>query len=172
MEFIQKNARAIIIALLVAGVVVLISLSSSNGDDTQNEETSSETAESETTDSESTEQEATESEESSDNSENETESESQPARNDDNSYEITAVRGDNQTTLVRKIVSDYADANDIELSAEQALFAETTLVQGLPKSDLIFVGETIRLSDEQLKLTFDQAAELTESQIAAWGQYL
>ena len=87
-------------------------------------------------------------------------------------YTITAESGDNQTVLVREIVGTYMSERDDSLNPEQALYVETNLVNTLPRDDLIFVGDTIRLSDESLKTVVDQAFQLTEQQQAAWSVYL
>ena len=160
MEFLQKYARVIVIALLVIGVIVAISVSGSSNDEPIDEATSSESTESENTNegpvAPETETEATE---------------STVERTEDGVSTISAVKGDNQTVMVRKVITQFTSDENM-LSPEQMLFAETNLVNELPRNDLIFVGDTVRLTDEQVESVLEQARNLSESQIAAWAQYL
>lgn len=164
MEFLQKNARTVIIGLLVAGVVAGVSLRGSSNDEAPKETTSSETANQE-------EQQGPIAPESNESAP-EQKTESTVERVDDNTSTVTAVKGDNQTTMVRKVVQQFVDGSEEKLSAEQLLFAETSLVDMLPRNDLIFVGDTVRLTDEQVSSVAEKAKNLTDSQIAAWAKYL
>lgn len=87
-------------------------------------------------------------------------------------YTITAQSGDNQTVLVREIVASYMSLRDDSLNPQQALYVETHLVDTLPRNDLIFVGDTIRLSDDSIETVVAQALTLTDQQQAAWSAYL
>lgn len=170
MEFLQKNARAIVIALLAVGVITVVSLNGSeNGDDSSDVAVTA-PAEGDSSTDESA------GGESGDQTEDEVAVEgTRPGRDvseSDGSYSVTAEAGDNQTVLIRDVIAQYSDAQSVELSAEQRLFVETNLVADLPKSDLIFVGDVIKVEATQLQEVFSQAQELSESQIAAWAAYL
>ena len=148
MEFLKNNTRGIIIALLAVGVITAVSASSSNEDDqTDNQPEVSQTdtatdpigplapetdadVESETAE-----------EPSAFNDEGERET--APVEANEGTFTTTARSGDNQTTLMRDIVGQYMDDKDTSLSAEQMLYVETNLVQGLPANDVIFVGEEV-----------------------------
>lgn len=170
MEFIKNNARGIVIALLAIGVITAVSVS---GDNTNEEANQPETAEvSENNDS---------SEETANNEENVQSQDEVTAEGTrpnrevqevDEAYVVTVAEGDNQTVLVRDIIARFSDAKDIELSAEQRLFAETNLVNLLPRSDVVYVGDTLRLSLSDVESVFEDAQNLSAAQISAWAAYL
>lgn len=187
MEFLQKNARAIVVALLVAGVITAISVAGSDsGDNAANEETvvsqeenqneeqadSSEDGSNDQAQAEenSDDSDATDSD-SSDDSQSETPRQ-EGVSEDEETYTITAESGDNQTVLVREILARHVESQDVELSAEQMLFTETNLVNELPRDDLLFVGDTIRLAKSTVEETIEAAQNLSEAQINAWAAYL
>jgi len=74
--------------------------------------------------------------------------------------------------MIRKIISNFIQDSGEALTDEQGLFAETSLVDSLPRNDLIFVGDTIKLDSSQIKSVVDQAHQLTENQISMWARYL
>lgn len=167
MEFLQKNARAIIIALLIVGVVVAISTSGSDEPETKDDAQTSETASTEQTTEDSPESEPESEPESADTTEVVEE-----VQKNENVYSVSAVAGDNQTKLVRRVIEQYVDEADVELSAEQRLFVETNLVNTLPRNDLIFVGDTIKVDEAGLKSFVDASKNLTQAEIAIWATYL
>lgn len=176
MEFLKNNVRGIIIALLAVGVITAVSVSNSNDDDqTENQP---EVSQADTSQDQNTGPVAPETEEESETSEessafNESgERESATVEAAEGTFTTIARDGDNQTTLVRDIIAQYMDNQDTELSAEQMLYVETNLVKDLPKSDLIFVGDEVTVSEADLEATVTAANELTEAQLALWAQYL
>ena len=156
MDFIQKYARPFVLVLLAIGFVSALTIAGRT--DTNNN------AENEDTGTEQSEEIVVE------QPQNRTFENGVELTADE--YTITAESGDNQTVLVREIVGTYMSERDDSLNPEQALYVETNLVNTLPRDDLIFVGDTIRLSDESLKTVVDQAFQLTEQQQAAWSVYL
>ncbi len=90
----------------------------------------------------------------------------------DTNYSATIRVGDNQTLVVRQVVNDYLADNEESLSAEQRLYTETNLVNELPRSEIIQVGETITIDQETIKKYVGQSKELTESELNAWSKYL
>ena len=84
----------------------------------------------------------------------------------------TVRSGDNQTVIARQMISDYLDANEESLSEEQRLFAETHVVNSMPRSDIIHPGEEIRVEESTLADIISQSMELDEAAIARWSAYL
>ncbi len=181
MEFLKNNARGIVIALLAVGIITAVS-ASGNDDDTP--ETTQEDIVSQTENlvqtqeqddeaaAESSEEAETEAEEATPATNSDGERESAEVAVADGQLSATARGGDNQTTLIRDIIDQYKDGADTELSAEQMLFVETQLVNALPKSDLIFVGDVVAVSEEQVKSSIDAAGDLSEAGLALWARYL
>jgi hypothetical protein len=179
MEFLQKNARAIIIALLAAGVVVSISAS---GDNTNDETATQESSEVASTD-EASESQAeaestsadTETVSGEDNSTSEqaeaTEATSDIVRNEDDYY-VAAVAGDSQTTLVRKLITQYESENDVQLSATQRLYTETNLVDDIGQTESIEIGEEVKLTGADMKVRVEEAQNLSKEILALWTKYL
>lgn len=181
MDFLQKNARAIVIALLVVGVITAISVAGSEEgeDETNNEAVVSQEEGEENNDGDVAEGEEASDEgtEQSDESKNGEENDDEEVREervveDEENYTGTAQAGDNQTLLVREILNRFMANQDSELSAEQMLFAETNLVNELPRDDLIYVGDTVQLSKTTVEETVEAARNLSEEQVAAWAAYL
>lgn len=171
MEFLKNNARGIVIALLAIGVITAVSVSGNNDESAENAETS-EVAQTDEAQ-ENTEENTTEQTEQTEE-ERATEG-TRPGRSVDDSdevYTVTAEAGDNQTVLVRDIIARYSDSQEGQLSAEQRLYAETNLVNELPRDDVIYVGDTIRLEADVVADVFQQAQNLSDAQIAAWSAYL
>lgn len=176
MEFLQKNARAIGIALIALLIVLAISFAGSNNDSETENGASNDAQTSETTQEENENGEDGTKAEDEQTAQPENDEEATPVRESvqtqDDNYTISAVAGDNQTVLVRDIIAQYETDNDVELSAEQRLFTETNLVNALPRSDVILVGDTVRLSKEDVASVFEEAQNLNEAQLAAWAAYL
>ena len=194
MEFLEKNARALIIALLAVGVVVAISVSGDSGNEENNTPETSEVVSSDglTADtSESTddlvennskandedgvaEEPASADEEQSAATSAETESSSstgEVTRSGDD-YSIAANAGDSQTVMMRELIAQYEKENDVTLSAPQRLYAETNLVNDITRSDYIEIGDTIKLTGADIKERVEEARNLTESELNLWSQYL
>ena len=174
MEFLKTNARGIVIALLAVGVITAVSVSGDDDTSETQEETASQTenfVELKDDEASSDASEEASAEESSAFNED-GERESAEVASTDGMFKTVARSGDNQTTLVRDIIGQYKASTEAELSAEQMLFVETNLVEGLPKSDLILVGDELSVSEENVKSTIEAAGQLSESEIALWGRYL
>ena len=178
MEFLKNNARGIVIALLAVGVITAVSANSSEDDQTDTQPVVSQTDSTEDqsegplapeTD-EDTDEEAVEEEATAFNEDGEREN--APVEATDGTFSTTARSGDNQTTLMRDIISQYMDGKEIVLSAEQMLYVETNLVNNLPKDDLIFVGDSLSVAEADIEARVTSAGELTPEQLALWAQYL
>lgn len=156
MEFIKKNARAIVIAVLVVGVAGLAIVSQSNDNADQK------------TENQATEQPSAEQE----NKSEEKPAESGGVTKEESTYSTTVNSGDNQTVLVRKIIDRYLGDGSKTLRPEQKLYVETNLVNTLPRNDLIYAGQTIALTEESVKQFVDSSGQLTEAQLSRWARYL
>lgn len=75
------------------------------------------------------------------------------------------------THLARSAIYDYLTANDVELSAEQKLYAETYLVSILGKKS-VSVGEKVVFESDKLSESVEKAKNLTPYQIQEWSKYL
>ena len=73
--------------------------------------------------------------------------------------------------LARAAINDYLTSNNIELSQEQKLYAETYLVDLVGKRS-VSVGETISFEASQLSEVVEKAKALTPYQIQEWSKYL
>jgi hypothetical protein len=91
---------------------------------------------------------------------------------DQGTLKATVRRGDSQTVIVRQMVTDYLGGRNETLSAEQKLFVETTLVSKLPKSDKIFTGQMVSLSETTVADTVAASKNLSQAAIARWNKYL
>lgn len=175
MDFLKNNARGIVIALLAVGVITAVSASGSNDDDqTDNQPEVSQTD----TANEPTGPLAPETDEESSSAEEPSafnedgERESAAIETNEGTFSTAARSGDNQTVLVRDIVSQYVEGSDTSLSAEQLLYVETNLVQNLPANDLIFVGDELSVTESDLDAVVAAAGDLTEAELAMWATYL
>jgi hypothetical protein len=167
MEFLQKNARAIILALLIIGVVSAVSNSGTDEDtDAVTEATTSSEVVAETTPDEDVTG-AVEGEAGDDDA-------ATPAmiEKTDSEYTVSAVSGDNQTKLVRRVIAQYVDEADVEISGEQRVYMETHLVNSLPRNDMIFVGDTIRVNSDEMMALVDSSQNLSDADLALWAAYL
>lgn len=174
MDFLKENARVIVITLIVAiAIIGLVSLTS-DGEDTESnnqETTSSERESRENENSEEDNSENSESEQSSETDENETEEQPTVNRTEE-SIDSTTVSGDNQTVVVRRLVDNYLNNSETELSAEQMLYVETNLVNDIGRSDYVAVGESITLNNETIEQRVQEATELSDAAIERWSAYL
>ncbi len=161
MEYIQKNARTIILFVIVIGLITAISFNGSDNSSTTTEETK-------VADTQQTDQDNTGSDEQKDN----TNTDTKAVVKIDDEFTTSAVSGDNQTVMIRRVVTNYLLESNDEISPEQSLFIETKLVDTLPRNDLIFVGDTVKVSGSQLKSTVEASQKLTPAQTALWAQYL
>ncbi len=182
LEKLRDNPRAVVAALVAAGVLaVAVGASNQNPNSTgdapstpaaevsQDEQSTAENqveesptpgAEQQTSDTEASEPEST------------------PAAgpvsvtNDQGSLKAVVRKGDNQTVIVRQMVTDYLSSRNETLSAEQKLFVETTVVSKLPKDDKIFAGESIAVSESIVADTVAASKNLDQNAIARWNKYL
>jgi hypothetical protein len=83
---------------------------------------------------------------------------------------ITVQPGNSQTLIVRREVALLQEAAN--LNAAQKLFIETTYVSQLGRNDVILPGQTISLNLTELKALALQATNLSQTQLAAWQQYV
>ncbi len=159
MDFIKNNARTIVIALLVIGAVSALG-------NKKEETTSTDQGQQVTTTNDTAVTKEAEA------------SPSSPAKDTqviakvDNEYSVTALKGDNQTKLVRRVIAEYLDSVNEKISGEQRLFVETNLVDALPRNDLIFVGDTVKVQETELSRLVAESKNLTANQISAWSRYL
>ena len=170
-DFVQLNARVIVITLLVVAVVIAISTAGSNDDsnetDVANEEVPGMMP---IQDEEKSAEPAVAPEEDRVGS--------QPiagpvaVEKDENTYTSSAREGDNQTVVVRQMVTEYLADNDKSLNKAQRLFMETNLVNTLPRNDVIQVGETITLDQDTVNQLTDEAVELSDAAQQRWLAYL
>lgn len=162
MDYIKNNLRVIIIGLLAVGIVVAIA---SSGDSKPKEATKETATAQDETDTEETEVET-------EVAPDEPVAASDGVQKSEEGFSVTAASGDSQTKMVRKVIAAYlADAN-ATLSPEQTLFAETNLVNSLKKSDLIYAGTTIQLTNKVVEELVTAAGNLSERQLQAWAKYL
>jgi len=87
-------------------------------------------------------------------------------------YSATVRKGDNQTVVARQMVNDYLGDQSKSLSAEQRLYAETVVVDSLPRNDLIYANDVIKVEETTIANAVAASGELTEAQIALWSAYL
>ncbi len=173
-EFLEKlkdNPRVIVATLITAGVIALAIGNNSTTDET-NTDVSEETTTSQTT---KTEDSATV-KETSDTSKVVIGSDPVAGPVDvnkaDTTYSATVRSGDNQTVIVRKMVDEYLSNQSQSLSAEQRLYVETVVVDTLPRNNVIFVGDVIKVEETVVADAVAASGELTEAQIALWSAYL
>lgn len=83
---------------------------------------------------------------------------------------VSAGKGDGVTHLARKAIAEYSSMNNITLSKEQKLYAETVLKNSYYQHHLT-VGQDISFSVDTLSETVQNAQNLTEGQIKAWSKY-
>ena len=159
MEFIKKNARNIGIGVVIVGIIAGIAIASQSNDN-NNQDTEDQTTEQQPTEQEAQAPEAEPAEEPG------------GVTKAENAFTTSAQSGDNQTALVRKIVDRYLAENEKTLRPEQKLYVETNLVNSLPRNDLIFAGQTVRLNEDIVKQTVDASGQLSEAQLALWARYL
>lgn len=93
-------------------------------------------------------------------------------RTEGGTYKTTVKGGNNQTVIVRKMVSDYLASKSENLSDEQKLYIETTIVSNLPPKDKIFSGEEVIVTEDVMTKTVDASKQLTQEQIKRWSAYL
>ena len=80
--------------------------------------------------------------------------------------------GDNQTVVVRQMVSEFLSGKDENISAEQKLFVETNVVNSITRNDFVNAGEQIEVDESVVSDFVDQSKELSETQVALWAEYL
>ena len=86
------------------------------------------------------------------------------------SITVIAEHGDGVTHLARRAIQQYENETGISLSAEQKLYAETTLKNQNYQSSLS-VGESITFDGDSLSQVVTDAENLSPTQIEAWGSY-
>jgi hypothetical protein len=86
-------------------------------------------------------------------------------------YEYTAQPGDAYIQMARKAVQTYGVVNEVDLSLEQIVFAETELAKNA-SFPVLNEGEMVSFNVEAVKTVVEQAQQLTEEQQAAWAYYV
>lgn len=86
-------------------------------------------------------------------------------------YFFTAQTGDSYSKIVRKAVQIYGIDNNVVLSGEQIVFAETNLTQEAGSPELN-EGQAVSISKDSVKSWVDKANELSDTQQAAWTIYV
>ncbi|MCA9324285.1 hypothetical protein KC992_04265 [Candidatus Saccharibacteria bacterium] len=169
MEKLRNNSRLIVAGLITAGVLALVVSGGNKNSETKTDQTE------ETTQSQSTEEASMEKKEP---AEVDNPIGSPPTAGPvsvdkkETDYNATVRKGDNQTVIVRQMVNEYLQDNSQSLSAEQRLFVETTVVNALPRNDVVFEGQEITVSETTLSSAVEASGQLTEAQRALWAQYL
>lgn len=172
MDKLKENPRLVVATLITAGIVALLVGNSGNNNSSDN----GEVAEEDTTQSQ-----TAESSEAPTSDETEKEDVvigSAPVagpvevKKDETSFSATVREGDNQTVVVRQVVNDFLSDRSQSLSAEQRLYVETVLVDGLPRNNLVHSGDVISIDATVINDTVVASAALTEAQLALWTQYL
>lgn len=93
-----------------------------------------------------------------------------PVETTDESITVSAIDGDGATHLARKAIAEYSTKENISLSKEQKLYAETVLKNSYYQHHLS-VGQSIAFSITDLSDTIQKAQDLSEHQIKAWSKY-
>ena len=179
LEKIKENPRLVVAVLITAGVIALLIGSGSNSNNTQTEnqpsqnESQSEQTVSNNDDDSSSDQSSDAEAENSDEAIGSAPIAGPVAvTKNEGIYSATVRSGDNQTVIVRQIIADYLESNELALSAEKRLFIETNLVNDLPRNDTIFAGQVVSLNDATIKTTVERSNTLTDTQLARWSAYL
>lgn len=178
LEKLRDNPRAVVAALIAAGIVaVAIGASGQNNDEAVTDQ--QETAIPETlVDGEgaSTEEGAETVDEAT--SEEPSEPAPEPAAgpvevsSDEGVLRATVRTGDNQTVIVRQMVDEYLSANSETISEEQKLFVETHAVNGLPRDDIIEAGEEVSVEESVIAQLVEDSKQLDDAAINRWSAYL
>jgi hypothetical protein len=173
-DYIKKNARLITAGLLAVGVIVL---AANNGNDNSNQNGGDQPQEQASTQTEDAKSESADAmEKKTDDAQQAIGSE--PAagtvmvKNEDNVYSSEVRMGDNQTVIVRQMVDDHLRVADKKLSAEQRLYMETVLVNGLPRNNVVQPGDQIKVERAALEKVALEAEALDSSALARWSRYL
>mgnify|MGYP000026455901 CR=1 FL=1 len=87
-------------------------------------------------------------------------------------YSATVRIGDNQTLIARQMVEEYLNSNDQDLSVEKKLYIETNLVDSLPRSDIVHIGDVISLNESIIEQYVASSADLTDAQLQQWAACL
>lgn len=168
-EFLKRNIRAIVVALLAAGIVVVVAQAGNDTTDTtQNDEVVAESTETQNEDNVSTIKEVL----PEINAALPAVRTSSPVQKQDNTLIVVAVEGDNQSSMARKIVAQYVAENNKSLQPGQLLYMETLLVKNAGAVDVLAVGESVSVSSEKLAELLASAESLSAERIAAWEKYL
>lgn len=86
---------------------------------------------------------------------------------------VVTQSGEGVTHLARKAIANYIESNNIELSVEQKLFAETH-IKDLYKSKYkgLNKGDTVEFDSADITNTVSKAKDLSQGQIKAWNKYV
>ena len=103
--------------------------------------------------------------------ENESQSNDTTISTTDSQITVKAEAGDGVTHLARKAVAEYTKSQNITLSAEQKLYAETVLKNQYYQHHLS-VGQSIDFDMSSLENTIEDAQNLSPSQIENWSKYV
>ncbi len=82
----------------------------------------------------------------------------------------TAEKGEGVTHLARKAVASYLEENNLDLNAEQKVYAEDYL-QNLKGSRALETGEKVSFTGEQIQEAYEKANALSEAQLENLQQY-
>ena len=64
---------------------------------------------------------------------------------------ILVVKGDNQTSITRKVLADYAKQNGISVSYDQIKSIENSVINQMGRKEIIQPGETLVFSKQLLQ---------------------
>lgn len=184
LEKLRDNPRVVVAALVVAGILAVAIGASNNNNSSSNTNapTDETTSEVDTADeSQMDEQTADEAQDEATNNEQENESDAMSTTpvagpvevsNEEGALKATVRKGDNQTVIVRQMIADYLESKGENLSAEQRLYAETNLVNQLPRMDVIYPNAEIKVEESAVESVVGQSKQLDEAAIARWSKYL
>jgi hypothetical protein len=171
-EFLKKNVRTVVVALVIVGTIVTVSMSGSD----QNKISTDEPQQDSTAVSTDSTTETTENQQETATAEVVIGSEPQagPVKVDEDKsmYRSTVRPGDNQTVIARQMLNEFLADESKSLSAEQRLYVETVVVDSLLRNNIIFAGDVIEVEKSAIAASVDASAVLSETQLARWTTYL
>lgn len=85
-------------------------------------------------------------------------------------FEKFAQKGDSVTTLARKVVKEYLEDNDLDLSKEHRVYIEDYIQKRIGDFSLD-VGESLKVSKELVTQGIEKAENLTEDQLEELKNY-
>ncbi len=188
LEKLRDNPRAVVVALITAGLIAIVVGASGNNPDSSDvsQEERADSAEMESVDdgdtateqestSETGEDTATESdahEEGDAHEESTHESTPPEVTESEGSVSATVRKGDNQTVIVRQMVENYLNRESQTLSDAQKLYVETKLVAQLPRKDVVHPGEIVTVESARIADLVGSSRELSDAAVQRWAAYL